>query len=58
MWRLFARHANVILTQAIRSRKFLVLNERGDVWKIGWGQNMRLADTVPDSDCFVSLRKR
>lgn len=44
--------------QVIRSRKFLVLNKRGGVWKIGWGQNTRLAETVPDSDCFVSLRKR
>jgi uncharacterized protein (TIGR02246 family) len=43
--------------QVIRSRKFLVLNKRGGVWKIGWGQNTRLAETVPDSDCFMSLRK-
>lgn len=44
--------------QVVRSRKFLVLNKHGGVWKIGWGQNTRLAETVPDSDCFVSLRKR
>jgi uncharacterized protein (TIGR02246 family) len=43
--------------KVVRSRKFLVLNKRGGVWKIGWGQNTRLADTVPDSDCFIALRK-
>jgi uncharacterized protein (TIGR02246 family) len=44
--------------RVIRSRKFLVLNKRGGIWKIGWGQNTRLAETVPDSECFVLLRKR
>jgi hypothetical protein len=34
-----------------------VLTKRHGLWKIGWGQNTRLADTVPDSDCFVALRK-
>ena len=41
-----------------RSRKFLVLTKRDNAWKISWGQNTRLADTVPDSECFVELRKR
>ena len=43
--------------QVVRSRKFLTVTKRGGVWKVGWGQNTRLAETVPDSDCFVSLRK-
>jgi uncharacterized protein (TIGR02246 family) len=43
--------------QVVRSRKFLVLTRRQGAWKIGWGQNTRLADTVPDSDCFIALRK-
>ena len=43
--------------KVVRSRKFLVLNKRQGVWKIGWGQNTRLADAVPDSDCFIALRK-
>ena len=42
----------------IRSRKFLVLTKRDNAWKISWGQNTRLADSVPDSECFVELRKR
>ena len=42
----------------IRSRKFLVLTKRDNAWKISWGQNTLLADTVPDSGCFVELRKR
>ena len=42
----------------IRSRKFLVLTKRENEWKISWGQNTRLADTVPDSECFVELRQR
>ena len=41
----------------VRSRKFLVLSKRQNAWKIGWGQNTRLADSVPDSDCFIALRK-
>jgi uncharacterized protein (TIGR02246 family) len=40
----------------IRSRKFLVVTRRAGDWKISWGQNTRLADNVPDSDCFRSLR--
>lgn len=43
--------------QVIRSRKFLALTKRDGMWKIGWGQNTRLAETVPDSDCFALLRK-
>lgn len=43
--------------KVIRSRKFLVVTKRGREWKISWGQNTRLADTVPDSDCFLLLRK-
>src|SRR4030095_14960439 len=42
--------------KVVRSRKFLVLTKQEGVWKIGWGQNTRLADTAPDSDCFVALR--
>jgi len=41
----------------VRSRKFLVLTRRGGTWRVSWGQNTRLADTVPDSDCFLTLRK-
>ena len=40
----------------IRSRKFLVLTRREGTWRVGWGQNTRLAETVPDSECFVTLR--
>jgi uncharacterized protein (TIGR02246 family) len=43
--------------KAIRSQKFLVVTKRDGVWKIGWGQNTRLADTVPDSECFSNLAK-
>lgn len=43
--------------QIVRSRKFLVVTRRGGVWGVSWGQNTRLADTVPDSECFVELRK-
>jgi uncharacterized protein (TIGR02246 family) len=43
--------------KVIRSRKVLVLTKRQGAWKIGWGQNTRLADSVPDSHCFVALRK-
>ena len=25
--------------------------------RVSWGQNTRLADTVPDSQCFAELRK-
>jgi uncharacterized protein (TIGR02246 family) len=41
----------------VRSRKFLVVTRRAGVWGISWGQNTRLADTVPDSGCFADLRK-
>ena len=42
----------------IRSRKFVVVTRRQGGWKVSWGQNTRLASNVPDSDCFVKLRKR
>jgi uncharacterized protein (TIGR02246 family) len=32
----------------IRSRKFLVVTRREGDWKIGWGQNTRLADSTPN----------
>jgi uncharacterized protein (TIGR02246 family) len=41
----------------VRSRKFLVVTRRAGVWGVSWGQNTRLADTAPDSDCFAELRK-
>ena len=41
----------------VRSRKFLVITRREGIWRVGWGQNTRLADTVPDSECFLTLRK-
>jgi uncharacterized protein (TIGR02246 family) len=41
----------------VRSRKFLVVTRRQGSWRVGWGQNTRLADSVPDSECFASLRK-
>jgi uncharacterized protein (TIGR02246 family) len=34
--------------KVVRSRKVLVITRRKGVWKIGWGQNTRLADTTPD----------
>lgn len=43
--------------KVVRSRKVLIVSKRNGKWGVGWGQNTRLADTVPDSDCFVSLRK-
>jgi uncharacterized protein (TIGR02246 family) len=33
----------------VRSRKIMVLTKRAGVWKIGWGQNTRLADSTPDA---------
>jgi uncharacterized protein (TIGR02246 family) len=42
----------------VRSRKFLVVTRRAGVWGVSWGQNTRLADSVPDSECFVELRKK
>ena len=41
----------------IRSRKFLVVTRRKGTWKVSWGQNTRLANSVPDSECFTILRK-
>jgi uncharacterized protein (TIGR02246 family) len=41
----------------IRSRKFIVVTRRQGVWKMSWGQNTRLRDEIPDSECFVKLRK-
>lgn len=29
-----------------RSRKILIVTKRGGTWKVGWGQNTRLADSV------------
>jgi uncharacterized protein (TIGR02246 family) len=45
-------------TEVIRSRKFLVVTKRQEAWKVSWGQNTRLASSVPDSDCFVKLATR
>lgn len=42
----------------VRSMKFLVVTRRNEQWKIGWGQNTRLAETVPDSECFVALKAK
>ena len=42
----------------VRSRKFLVVTRRAGQWGVSWGQNTRLADTVPDSECFTELRRR
>lgn len=42
----------------IRSRKFLVVTKRHGQWKVSWGQNTRLQDSVPDAECFTTLRKR
>ncbi len=44
-------------SKLVRSRKFLVVTRRAGIWGVSWGQNTRLADTVPDSDCFAELRK-
>ena len=32
----------------VRSRKFLVVTRRQGAWRIGWGQNTRLADSTPN----------
>ena len=45
-------------TEVIRSRKFVVVTRRQGTWKVSWGQNTRLAGSVPDSHCFLELRKR
>jgi uncharacterized protein (TIGR02246 family) len=34
--------------KVVRSRKFLVVTRRAGTWKVGWGQNTRLADSTPD----------
>ncbi len=34
--------------KVIRSRKVLVVIRREDAWKVGWGQNTRLADSTVD----------
>ena len=34
--------------KVIRSRKVLIVTRREGRWRIGWGQNTRLADTTPD----------
>ena len=44
--------------ELIRSRKFLVVTRRQGTWKVSWGQNTRLASSVPHSECFATLRKR
>ncbi|HSL20351.1 MAG TPA: SgcJ/EcaC family oxidoreductase [Vicinamibacterales bacterium] len=32
----------------IRSRKILIVTKRDGAWKVGWGQNTRLADSTPN----------
>jgi uncharacterized protein (TIGR02246 family) len=32
----------------VRSRKFLLVTRREGAWKVGWGQNTRLADSTPN----------
>jgi uncharacterized protein (TIGR02246 family) len=32
----------------IRSRKVLIVTRRDGSWKVGWGQNTRLADSTPE----------
>ena len=44
--------------EPIRSRKVVVVTRRQGLWKVSWGQNTRLRADVPDSECFVTLRKR
>lgn len=34
--------------KTIRSRKILILTKRAGAWKVGWGQNTRLADSTPE----------
>jgi uncharacterized protein (TIGR02246 family) len=34
--------------KVVRSRKFLMVTRKKGVWRVGWGQNTRLADTTPD----------
>jgi uncharacterized protein (TIGR02246 family) len=34
--------------KVVRSRKMLIVTKRNGIWKVGWGQNTRLADSTPD----------
>jgi uncharacterized protein (TIGR02246 family) len=34
--------------KVVRSRKVLIVTRREGTWRVGWGQNTRLADTTPD----------
>jgi uncharacterized protein (TIGR02246 family) len=34
--------------KVVRSRKILIATKRNGIWKVGWGQNTRLADSTPD----------
>ena len=34
--------------KVVRSRKILIVTKRDGTWKVGWGQNTRLADATPD----------
>jgi uncharacterized protein (TIGR02246 family) len=34
--------------KVVRSRKILIVTKREGAWKVGWGQNTRLADSTPD----------
>lgn len=34
--------------KVVRSRKVLIVTRRKGIWKVGWGQNTRLADSTPD----------
>jgi hypothetical protein len=34
--------------KTIRSRKILIVTKRAGAWKVGWGQNTRLADSTPE----------
>jgi uncharacterized protein (TIGR02246 family) len=34
--------------KVIRSRKIVVVTRHDGAWKVGWGQNTRLADTTPN----------
>lgn len=41
----------------IRSRKIMVVTKRDGAWKIGWGQNTRLADSTPDAPACSQPRR-
>jgi uncharacterized protein (TIGR02246 family) len=41
----------------IRSRKIMVMTKRDGGWKIGWGQNTRFADSVPDAPACSKPRQ-